>query len=577
MTHHDRETGSFRIAELPVGPGRLGITVFPGAWGDDLDREMARIRDWDTDYLVTVIKNEERVYAQDLGRAVVANGIQACHAIYVIIRRPIAIMSMLDLPRMDALCVLGHLPWRGSISWKESPEAYMALEIQDCLRHGGRVLVHGRGRPERIGVMAAWILKDHGASTGDAVRRVCEVLPGAFKAKSLGNYRPRVRNMAQWTEAWHPHEAVSAYQAVYTDGPVYGGTEVRMAFEKRRNRCRGAMVGLAVGNLLGLPCRGQDRDRIRCRWPDGIREIEAEPGLPDDDDLAQTVILAEACHAADALDVDDLARRFWTWGDENGFGMDHATYGTLTRYGGSPPRRCYPVGRLRGLKTKASNVWAREPSGLPALEASRAAWEASGRNAAGSDVSVRCAPLAIRWRCDDAALVRNTVVSAAVTHWDSHCIWSAVFVNLAIASLLSKLRTDWPSLVERVERARTELGSALAPFGVDASVPAAVTEALDAADVTAPADLGLDGWDTGCPLGAMQVALWCARRAADFKEALIAVINAGGDTDTNGAVAGAVLGARFGLGAVPERWRDRVAELRAGREAMEVWADRLMR
>ena len=103
-----------------------------------------------------------------------------------------------------------------------------------------------------------------------------------------------------------------------------------------------------------------------------------------------------------------------------------------------------------------------------------------------------------------------------------------------------------------------------------------MTEALDAAGVTAPEEIGLDGWDMGYTLKAMQVALWCARRAADFEKALIAVVNAGGDTDTNGAVAGAVLGARFGFDAIPRRWRDRVTKLRADRVAMEVWGDRLM-
>ena len=159
-----------------------------------------------------------------------------------------------------------------------------------------------------------------------------------------------------------------------------------------------------------------------------------------------------------------------------------------------------------------------------------------------------------------------------VTHWDPRCVWSAVFVNLVIASLLREPPDGALRLVERAERARETLGDALAPFGIDAPVP----EALDAANVTAPGEIGLDGWDMGYTLKAMQVALWCARRTADIEEALIAVVNAGGDTDTNGAVAGAVLGARFGLDAIPKRWRDRVARLRADRDAMELWADRLV-
>ena len=165
--------------------------------------------------------------------------------------------------------------------------------------------------------------------------------------------------------------------------------------------------------------------------------------------------------------------------------------------------------------------------------------------------------------------------AAAVTHWDSRCVWSAVFVNLTVASLLREPPDGELRLVERAERARETLGDALAPFGIDAPVPAAVTKALNAAEM-APEEIGLDGWDMGYTLKAMQVALWCARRATDFEEALVAVVNAGGDTDTNGAVAGAVLGARFGFDAIPRRWCDRVAELRADRDAMAAWADRLM-
>ena len=345
-----------------------------------------------------------------------------------------------------------------------------------------------------------------------------------------------------------------------------------------QDRCRGLMVGLAVGNLLGIPCEGWPREEIRLRWPDGVRDIEAKAGYPDDDDLAQAVILAAACHGAEALDADDLARQFWVWGEENGLGMGHATRATLARYGGSSPRRYGSrrvAARRRGSARPGFRV-AREPVGLPALAASRAAWEDAGGKAAGNGAVMRCAPLAIRWRQDDSALVRNTVVSAVVTHWDWRCIWSAVFVNLAIASLLRDPPHDVLPLVERAERARETLGDALAPFGIDAPVPAAVTKALDVADMTAPEEIGLDGWDMGYTLKAMQVALWCAHRAADFEEALIAIVNAGGDTDTNGAVAGAVLGARFGLEAIPRRWRDRVAKLRADREAMELWADRLM-
>ena len=40
----------------------------------------------------------------------------------------------------------------------------------------------------------------------------------------------------------------------------------------------------------------------------------------------------------------------------------------------------------------------------------------------------------------------------------------------------------------------------------------------------------------------------------DLEAGLRQVVEAGGDTDTNAAVAGAVLGARYGVSAIPERW-----------------------
>ena len=269
--------------------------------------------------------------------------------------------------------------------------------------------------------------------------------------------------------------------------------------ELQDHRCHGLMVGLAAGNLLGIPCEGRKREEIRLRWPDGVRDIEAKTGYPDDDDLAQAVILAAACHGAEALDADDLARRFWVWGEENGLGMGHATHMTLAHYGGSPPRRYArnSVRRRGSASAQPDFQVAREPVGLPALEASRAAWEDSGGKAAGNGAVMRCAPLAIRWRHDDAALVRNTACSAVVTHWDSRCVWSAVFVNLAIASLLREPPDSALRLVERAERARETLGDALVPFGIDTPVPASVTKTLDAADVTVPEDIGLDGWGHG--------------------------------------------------------------------------------
>lgn len=117
-----------------------------------------------------------------------------------------------------------------------------------------------------------------------------------------------------------------------------GGEDIVRA--EAQDRCRGLMVGLGVGNLLGIPQEGWPRHMVEASYPNGIREIELGPGEPDDDDLAQAIILAEAAIDAgpDPLDVEEIGRRFWGWAEENGRGIGIQTADVLSRIGGDRPR-----------------------------------------------------------------------------------------------------------------------------------------------------------------------------------------------------------------------------------------------
>jgi hypothetical protein len=66
---------------------------------------------------------------------------------------------------------------------------------------------------------------------------------------------------------------------------------------------------------------------------------------------------------------------------------------------------------------------------------------------------------------------------------------------------------------------------------------------------------------------AFRLAYWELWHAPSFEAALIDVVNRGGDSDVNGAVTGALLGAFYGEEAIPKEWRQTVLEalnLRAG-------------
>ena len=333
------------------------------------------------------------------------------------------------------------------------------------------------------------------------------------------------------------------------------------------DRARGLMVGIAAGNLLGIVQEGQSKRWVAEKYPDGVREIEERLGCPDDDDLAQALIVAEAAGRG-PLDPDDLGRRFWDWAETNGRGIGNLTGHVLQLYGGIPPR-CPGAWRPAAPGSTESP---REPAGVPSIEASR---KAAGGQRAGNGALMRCAPVAVRWRDDAAALVRNSIVSAVPTHWDRRCGWSCALANLAAAAALRGETPAAEDLLDAgVEGVRAALPE-LQRYGYEADVPRSVREAVRCAAGVEVDDVCADDGSMGFTLLTLRLALIALWRASGFEQGLRSIVEAGGDTDTNGAVAGALLGARFGIDAVPARWRQRIAEIRAGRTPPESYADRL--
>lgn len=352
-------------------------------------------------------------------------------------------------------------------------------------------------------------------------------------------------------------------------------------------RARGMMVGIGVGNLFGIHWEFNKRELRQEQARSGpVREIRASEGCPDDDDLAQAILLAEACLDGEPLDLADLAQRFWVWGETNGSGMGGLTHAVLNRYGGRPPLRGLRQRRRHGERQAGAP---REPTGAAGADAARLAWEDSGRSSAGNGSVMRCGAVALRWMNDDEALARNSVTAAAVTHWDPRCVWSTLLTDFAIAACLRGEPLERDVLVERATAAVSAAGSSLSrtdlPLELHRDVRAAVDTAL--ASDAAVADLCLgENRAIGYAPKAMSAALWASRHPNSFEEGLVAVMNEGGDTDSNSPPAGAMLGARFGLEGIPVRWRERVSEIRSWtpaatdgwieRRPLEEYADRVL-
>ncbi|MCY3568431.1 MAG: ADP-ribosylglycohydrolase family protein [Chloroflexi bacterium] len=279
------------------------------------------------------------------------------------------------------------------------------------------------------------------------------------------------------------------------------------------DRASGVLLGLAAGNLLGLPVEGVGRDTIRSRYPQGIREIDPrEVRRPMDDDLAQAVDLAEAL-ADDVDPVAGFANRLVKWRNENG----------------------------RGIGIMTSTVIDYVEVGLGAPGAAKAFWQERGcPETQPNGALMRCAPVALRYARQPEQLIAQTASTCAVTHFAPGAQWSCIVVNAAIAMLL-----------RGAEPGRDDLALAASQDGAPAEL-IAWTLAIPDDIAQRIADERVSGHTYLC----MQAALWCLDASDTLEEALVRIVSAGGDTDTNGAVAGAVLGARYGVAAIPERWLD---------------------
>ena len=305
---------------------------------------------------------------------------------------------------------------------------------------------------------------------------------------------------------------------------IAAAAAVQQVDEAMVDRARGVLLGLAVGNLLGLPVEGDRHDWIADAYPAGLTEIDhREANRPMDDDLAQAVDLGDALLSGGDY-VQDFADRLVVWARENG----------------------------RGIGITTSEVIREISTGKPIPEPARIVYERRNRIAPNGGV-MRCAPVAIVRRADPDMVVADSALTCAVTHYAATCQWSCIIINAMIVALINGVDPDLAALLEA---ARADSCPDLAGQANGDGIPA---DTLDALSHRREPPAGID-WLMrdhrliGHTLLTLQFGLWAAKTPLDFEEALVASVAAGGDTDTNAAVAGAVLGARYGASNIPQRW-----------------------
>lgn len=283
------------------------------------------------------------------------------------------------------------------------------------------------------------------------------------------------------------------------------------------SRARGALLGLVAGNQLGVPTENLGSpDAIRKAFPGGVRDLAPPPkNSPYDDDAAMALLLGESLLATESFDAGDVARRWVRWMKVDGRGVGVTTRRALTMIDrGKEP---FEAGRLTNQ-------------------------ENPGRSAGNGSV-MRCIPVALRYHDDPDRLIRVSTQQAAITHADERCTWGAAALNLAARELLHGNIYFIDEVLHRIgDRAPRALRDAIHRVPRESEGDLPINRAGEAAYV----------------VHCVEIAFWFATHDRTLEETLILLAEAGGDTDTNAAVTGALLGARHGETALPPRWVDQL-------------------
>ena len=311
--------------------------------------------------------------------------------------------------------------------------------------------------------------------------------------------------------------------------------------DPRLSHAHGALAGLALGDALGLPTQEMSPAQIRAVYGritglvDGDASQPYAPGMPAGsvtDDTEQALLVASllirgrgSSSGRVALNAVEFAHALLAWEDSM------IERGSLD---------------LLGPSTKA------------ALERVRAGEDplTVGGEGTTNGAAMRVTPIGIAVSTEDPEAFAEAVWSSCrVTHATRQGFQSAALVAAAVSMGIDTARSTSPNLRGLLWKAVTYVDS-LPEHGAwtpDPDVVAATRRAMQLAVNPASSSLECLAEQVGTSVAsAHAIPMAFALLARDpSPQALMDAANIGGDTDTIGAIAGAILGAALGVEVLP--------------------------
>jgi poly(ADP-ribose) glycohydrolase ARH3 len=289
----------------------------------------------------------------------------------------------------------------------------------------------------------------------------------------------------------------------------------------------GALLGSAVGDALGAPVEGYDMEMVSSVYNEGWEMIYGRYT----DDTEMMIGIAESLIENKGFNGADMALKFV---------------------------QNYNV--KRGYGPGSKEVLRRIHEGESWVEASGKLF--GGKGSYGNGAAMRIAPVGLFYFDNPAMLREIAYKSANITH--SHVFGKEGAALQAFSVALAVRGQKGDILLELKEFVKTEMYKSKvrkikALFDKEAAKEAVIAE-LGNGEVA---------------FNSVPTAIYSFLRSGNFKDSVIYAVSLGGDTDTIGAMTGAISGAYYGEGAIPKEWLERLEEGEKGRRYIQKLAEDL--
>lgn len=289
-------------------------------------------------------------------------------------------------------------------------------------------------------------------------------------------------------------------------------------------RAQGCLLGQVAGDSLGGRVEFSEPAHIQRHFPQGVRDLadggtwNLLAGQPtDDSELA--LALARTLTTGAGHDVETVAQAYLRWLDSPAFDIGMTCSQAMRGGRGAPQGETASRMRAAATPTSKSN---------------------------GS--LMRISPLGIFAHALPAARVAEmSRQESRLTHPSEACQDACAAFTVAVAHAIS--RGDGPQAAYAAALAWSE-----------AHACGEVVEWVRDAQTRTTRDFCTH---MGFVQHALQNAFFQLLHAESLEEGVVATVGRGGDTDTNAAIAGALLGAVHGREAVPARWRKSILSCHA--------------